>query len=335
MILDMRKFILLLLCIVVTVTTAFLLKKEDTLYISAPMFPPLGEYNNTPGAPLFGYHLPTELKKYGLRVKCAKNIKKLKNCKKIVLFELYPDNILKYLPSYPKEKLILFLWEPPSTIPHNYDANLHQYFSKIYTWDDALVDNQKYFKLFYPALSPMCSNPTPFSEKKLCILMSKNGTSSHPNELYSARKDIIAFFEKRAPQDLDFYGKDWDKDKYHTYKGIASSKECFKNYRFNICYENISNIKGYVSEKIFDSFAWGCVPVYLGASNITDYIPKGCFIDRRDFASNEELYEFLKNMSEERYAQYIEEIQKFLKSEKASLFSGDHFFETFKEALDL
>ena len=43
------------------------------------------------------------------------------------------------------------------------------------------------------------------------------------------------------------------------------------------------DVLGYITEKIFDSFAAWCVPVYWGASNVTDYIPEGCFIDRRKF----------------------------------------------------
>ena len=39
------------------------------------------------------------------------------------------------------------------------------------------------------------------------------------------------------------------------------------------------NVNGYVTEKIFDAFKAGCVPVYWGAENITKYVPAECFID--------------------------------------------------------
>ncbi|WP_226896450.1 glycosyltransferase family 10 domain-containing protein [Poseidonibacter ostreae] len=58
---------------------------------------------------------------------------------------------------------------------------------------------------------------------------------------------------------------------------------------------------GYITEKIFDSFFAGCVPVYLGADNITEHIPKECFIDKREFDTYEKLYKYLKNMSDEEY----------------------------------
>ena len=79
-----------------------------------------------------------------------------------------------------------------------------------------------------------------------------------------------------------------------VYKGKAQNKiETIKHYKFCICYENTQNIKGYITEKIFDCFAAGVVPIYWGASNIEAYIPKTCFIDQREFQEFEEVYQFI------------------------------------------
>ena len=59
--------------------------------------------------------------------------------------------------------------------------------------------------------------------------------------------------------------------------------------------------------------------------NITSYIPKECFIAREDFKTNEELYEFMKNMKKEQYLEYIKNIQTYLGSEKAQLYSSENF----------
>ena len=106
-----------------------------------------------------------------------------------------------------------------------------------------------------------------------------------------------------------------------------------KNYKFAICYENCQNVKGYITEKIFDCFASGTIPIYWGASNVTDYIPKDCFIDRRDFGSLDELYTFLKRMGKEEYDGYLQRSAAYLQSDKAQLFSRDHFDEIFIEAV--
>ena len=52
-----------------------------------------------------------------------------------------------------------------------------------------------------------------------------------------------------------------------------------KNISFAICYENARDIPGYITEKIFDCFFAGCVPIYWGgAPNVTDHIPANTFI---------------------------------------------------------
>lgn len=80
-------------------------------------------------------------------------------------------------------------------------------------------------------------------------------------------------------------------------------------------------------------FAAGNVPIYWGATNVADYIPKECFIDQRDFASMEELYAYLKQMPKEEYAIYIDNIRSFLSSDQARVFTQEYFDAAFCEAV--
>ena len=203
--------------------------------------------------------------------------------------------------------------------------------------DDNYVDGKKYIKLFYPQPSlKMIKDIKPFNEKKLCTLISGNkcfygrydlninGKKTTYKELYSERKRAIKFFEK-YPNDFTFYGFGWN-DSLKNYGGqVVNKTDILKNYKFCICYENTLNMPGYITEKIFDCFVAGCVPVYLGAPNITDYIPTNCFIDFKKFKSYEILYKFLKNMNEKEYNKYIGNIKKFLSSFAAQKFSTQHF----------
>ena len=50
-------------------------------------------------------------------------------------------------------------------------------------------------------------------------------------------------------------------DKYNNDKIAYMS-----NFRFNICAEN-DNTENYVTEKIFDAFLAGCIPIYYGSNN--------------------------------------------------------------------
>lgn len=226
-------------------------------------------------------------------------------------------------------KLIFMMWEPPSVNPYNYYYKLHQFFGKILTWCDDIVDNKKYVKLFYPRQQLcMVHDIVPFSKKKLCCMIASFLESTYPGELYTERLDTIEYFEKHEPNAFDLYGsRGWVEKKLKNYKGSISKKiEILKKYRFCICYENAKDINGYITEKIFDCFHACCVPVYWGANNVEQYIPQSCFIDRRRFVNNAELYAFLKNMSEAEYAAYLEAIEDYLSFDpRAQLFSVENF----------
>lgn len=266
--------------------------------------------------------------------KVKKNFSLDPSIKKIVFWNIAHKLKKLDLSRLPKERLILFMWEPPTVQKNLYTEKVQGLFSKIYTWDDDLVDNRRFFKFFYPVLKEMVKERPSFQEKKLSTMVISNKKSKHPQELYTAREAVIAFFEEKKNSDFEFYGWGWEGTKYTNYRGATADKiDVMKNYRFAYCYENIQGKRGYITEKIFDCFAAGCVPIYWGASNVEEYIPSSCFIDRRKFKSDEELYLFLKKMTEEEHKKYIANIFAWLKTEQAALFSTDHFVKTFAEAV--
>lgn len=225
----------------------------------------------------------------------------------------------------PKEKLIYILMEPD-----NVDASYFEHFSRVYSWDDARVDEIKHFKINYPNLMPMIDSLPAFKDKKFCAMVASNMTKP--------RIEMILFFENKPEGDFDFFG--FRKVNCKSYRGTIPGGHSdngkistLKNYKFCICFENTTTNKGYITEKIFGCFASGCVPIYWGAPNIQSYIPRGCFIDYRDFKNNEELYLFLKAMTEEEYNKYLECIRSFLKSKEAQLFSPKAHEEIFLDAL--
>jgi hypothetical protein len=239
---------------------------------------------------------------------------------------LWRDHQMRNLP---KDKLVLFMWEPLMHASKMYRKKLHDCIGRVYTWDDDLVDNVHYFKFYYPVLTPMLSDIPSFEEKKFCTLISGYHPNpkfpiKYPQELYTERKKAVAFFEQIGETGFDLYGKGWSPSP--SYRGPLTDKlDALKNYRFSICYENCHNARGYVTEKIFDCFAAGVIPIYWGPSNITDYVPKECFIDRRDFSTLEELYAFLKQMDKATFDGYIARIAAYLQSDQAWLFSQENF----------
>lgn len=225
-----------------------------------------------------------------------------------------------------KALLIARLDEPPFVMPENYDKNIHENFDIIFTYYDDLVDNKKYFKYFGPWPETV-NNPfvMGFDQKKLVTFVGSDKRSEVNGELYTERRKAIQFFENNHPADFDFYGKLWNASEHISYKGAIENKlEIVSQYKFSICYEN-GTLNGWISEKIFECFFSRCVPVYWGAPNITDYIPANTFIDKREFGSYEHLYDFINSMSEERYNEYLDNIEIFLESEEYKKFTRSSF----------
>jgi len=261
-----------------------------------------------------------------------------RNSSKIICCNIpnWTKDFWENLPFLPQSKAILIAYEPPTVLPQMYSKSTLQYFHKVLTWDDSLVDNKKFFKFNYTVLTPMRQDVPSFAVKKLLTQISRNKQSSHSDELYSERLKVILYFENKREGDFEFYGQGWGQENYRNYRGAPPDKSSvLKNYKFCICYENMKNVKGYITEKIFDCFAAGCVPIYLGASNVTDYIPRNCFIARQDFASFDALLHFLKTMNEETYNLYLRNIRSYLRSSQARQFSQEAFAEEVLRALEI
>jgi hypothetical protein len=89
--------------------------------------------------------------------------------------------------------------------------------------------------------------------------------------------------------------------------------EVLAGCRFALTLENAS-YPGYVTEKIFDAFRAGTVPVYMGAPDIRDFVPEDCFVDYRQFPTPEALWSHLQAMPEGRWREYREAARRFLAS---------------------
>ncbi len=236
----------------------------------------------------------------------------------------------------PLNRRVLILWEPPVVIPWQYTEETFAQFGKVLTWDDGLVDNKKFFKFQYPTLQPMISDRPSFSEKRLLCQMSghKSANGHFDSELYTERHRAIHYFEQYPEIEFDFFGPGWGNEHYRNYKGTPPDTiGTLKKYKFRLCFENMKNIQGYITEKIFHTFQAGCVPVYWGASNISKHIPENCFIAFDPNEGYDALIRKLKSMPENVYNQYIANIDAFLKSAKAQEFSQKGVALQIKNAL--
>jgi len=232
-------------------------------------------------------------------------------------------------------KMVFILMEPPFVMPENYDKNFHQHADIVFTYLDDLVDNKKYFKYFYPQ-PLLVNNPykTSFADKQMLTLIAGNKFSTVPGELYSERRQAIEYFENNYNEEFDLYGPGWETAGYQCYKGQTPGKlATLSKYKYCICYEN-GAINGYITEKIFDCFFAGCVPIYLGAPNITDYISANTFIDGRSFVSYAEMHSYLTAIDEGQYKIYLDNIQQFLYSDAFQKFTYENFAQTIAQVLE-
>ena len=234
-------------------------------------------------------------------------------------------------------RTIAVLYEPDSIIQNNYKKDFFDSCEKVFTWDDRIVDNEKFIKSNFTTNLQDAVMPTleQYHTRKLLCMMNTYKNSSHPHNLYGQRIKAIRFFTAQAPKDFDLWGRNWQGHNFSTYKGATNDKlKTLANYRFCLAYENCSDAYGYISEKMTDCFMVGVVPVYWGAPNVRDHIPPECFVDTKDFKSYEELYEYLVNMPSYEYVKYINAIRKFITSSDAEQFYNAHFVDTLLQHME-
>ena len=254
-----------------------------------------------------------------------------KNLDAILFFRVDYAVLYQAFKSGFKGKMIYFAWEPPVVSKEHSAEQLIEFlniFDCVMTWNDDLVDDDTFYKINFPQWFEVDSEKyqtIDFSNKKLLTNISMDKSSTHKDELYSARKIVIDFFEKNFSEDFDFYGMRWDKETFKNYKGMCNDKlEVYSQYKYTICFENMKSSNGYITEKLFDCFKAGIVPIYMGAPNVSSYIPENCIIKYDCFNSVSEMYHYISQINETEYEEIRSNISNFLASEKIEVFE-EHF----------
>ena len=180
------------------------------------------------------------------------------------------------------------------------------------------------------------------------------------NELYTWRLRAVQFFEQHG--EIDLYGRNWDQMPTRVGKtrtpfalrrlapppwrlkqrlwpnplyaaaarasrGPAASKSAtLAQYRFALCFEN-SQLKGWITEKLFDCFFAGTVPVDWGAPDILDWVPADCFIDMRRFSGLADLRAFLHALAPSAWQRYREAAREYVGSSRFAPFRRAAFVD--------
>lgn len=130
---------------------------------------------------------------------------------------------------------------------------------------------------------------------RFCAFIVSNGTKCSPREMFF---DRLSEYKK-----VDSAGK-WRNNigtplpKTESGGFFEAKMEFLKHYKFNLCFENGTS-PGYVTEKLFDSFKAGCIPIYWGDTSLRCGLglesKNGSEIDMRIPQIRDEMLEFIIN----------------------------------------
>jgi hypothetical protein len=207
------------------------------------------------------------------------------------------------------------------------------------------------------------------AERKFLVMINGNKLPALSwQELYTERLRAVEFFGSTG--EIDLYGIGWDGPPFRVgprmwlpnvvrraqrrlagwwqhvrpdpllaaarraYRGPTPSKaETLGQYKFALCFENMI-LPGWLTEKIFDCFFAGTVPVYWGAPDIEKYVPGQCFIDIRRFSGYAELRDHLRSLSVADLRRYKENARDYLNSPEFYPSSTAAFVELFVRMIE-
>ncbi len=241
-----------------------------------------------------------------------------------------------------------YLFEVMVLAPEMYRAipDLTQYFRSLYSWTDAdhlapFVSGPVTVKPFFMPM-PRDTVIEPYwsrTDRNGIVLIAANKRAVVPQgELFTERLRAIRHFANHGG--IHIWGRWWnerimDLDEEfrdpvrRSYQGAAAEKyDVLSRYRFAVCYENMA-LRGWITEKIFDCFYAGTVPVYLGAPDITDHVSKDCFIDFEQFGTYDELSRFIDQLGPRELEAYREAGRDCLASEAFDPFKPKSFADRF------
>ena len=195
---------------------------------------------------------------------------------------------------------VLLRSEPPCVLPDAYEPRIAPLYNRIITFGKIGGNDTSPWPQYWNVSDSLRISAERKNQR--VALVNANKLSLFPSELYSLRRQIIA-----NSNSLDLFGDGWNDSKLTRIRTLiielrkqaivgslskmphaqlwfkrwpnAESPEnkflTLQDYKVNLVIENDPS---YLSEKLFDAFSAGCIPVYVGPK-IEDYgIPKSLVI---------------------------------------------------------
>lgn len=137
--------------------------------------------------------------------------------------------------------------------------------------------------------------PLPKTEEAIAVYFDSNPRTQSKRDIYV--RELMRHLK------MDSFGKCLNNRSLPgTDKGRETKLATIARYKFNVVIEN-SLCDDYVTEKFYDPFIAGTVPVYLGAPNASELAPGlRSFVSIRDFKSPADLVQYLIDLSQDEKA---------------------------------
>lgn len=249
----------------------------------------------------------------------------------------------------------LYLFEPYSINYYNYNTHYWSNYKGIITWNRKIYDEHKStFNMIlldtYPEIFKIEQKEfVPFHEKidGVCLITKLIGPHSKHTNIHAKRIEVANEFFQRGVT-THVYGNmcslDAGLQEPSMYRGCIGKKsetgtyidrtktkvKQLSKYKFCICFENCYDEYyswDYLTEKIFDCFAAGVIPIYFGCYNVESIIPRDLFIDFRYYKTFDAMFKYIKNIGsyEKAFNNQIEKAWTFYQTK-----NFDGWKQTFK-----
>lgn len=243
----------------------------------------------------------------------------------------------------PKERTY-FISQEPLWSPNQPKVGLEEYCSKILVSDKRdYPDKDEYIECLLPMFYggrgeldyreewdwSLTIKDKDFAKTKPMSIIVRNDHYSHYNSLvnpetgvinYELRSDLGVKISKNKL--IDVYGNNWVNNGENIKGEIWNKHVGLDEYYFSIGCENTIQ-KNYISEKFWDIILTDGIPIYLGCSNITDYVPENCFISLNNLSLDEMSIKI--NDIVDNYNDYINFYSNNIKQLKQQYFASSNF----------
>lgn len=232
------------------------------------------------------------------------------------------DHLLDYRRKFINKKYLIWTHEP--RLNTSFSHKIHGwlilpdiYIMNLYTGNVSFNNYNWFYHGNYTPQAPLNHhNFASFKHKKIVALLGYRPDQNRWSLKRQRQELDLCYLRTQIALEgckvnkIDIYGQDWpegiSKENSREMGNWHQRKmEILPNYHFNLCLEN-TNIDYYCTEKIWDSIAARCLPIYYGKNNkIYETFPENSFLDYAQFQNPQDLFNYIDNLKESEFIQRL------------------------------